>query len=63
MYEGGAMFKGIGEYGEEMQRELRKDFCFSNNDRRSQLGHKAGPSCGGTTEDKRCVGILKDACQ
>ena len=31
-------------YGEEMQRELRQDFCFRNSERRSQLGHKAGPS-------------------
>ena len=31
-------------YGEEMQRELRQDFCLSNSERRGQLTHKAGPS-------------------
>ena len=30
-------------YGEEMQREPRQVFCFSNSERRRQLGHKTGP--------------------
>ena len=43
-----AMFQGIGEQTpNECNVSYAEDFCFSNSERRSQLGHKASPSLGG----------------
>ena len=39
------MFQGIGEQmPNACNVSYDKDFCFSNSERRSELGHKIGPS-------------------